>query len=80
MPLQVDATIVYAKTRLGNGVSKSGNGKISIEDTRINSPYNTYRYRGLPPGPIANSGLSAIRAAKLSGSRPVLPNCAKTSA
>lgn len=68
MPLQVDATVVYAKTQLGNSVSKLGdtatkNEKISLEDTRISSPYNTYRHRGLPPGPIANPGLSAIRAA-----------------
>ena len=68
IPLQVDATIAYAKTQLGNEVSKlkggvRGNGKISLADTKIESPYNTYKYRGLPPGPIANPGLSAIRAA-----------------
>lgn len=77
IPLQVDATIVYAKIQLGNGVSKlgngsNGNGKISIADTKIDSPYNTYRHRGLPLGPIANPGMSAIRAAVYPKSSPYL--------
>lgn len=60
MGLQVDATINYIRqTRYGLDPTT----KISIDDTRIDSPYNTYLYRGLPPGPIANPGLSAIRAA-----------------
>ncbi len=36
---------------------------LSMEDTRIDSPYNTYRYRGLPVGPICNPGRAAIEAA-----------------
>lgn len=56
IPLQVDATIVFIKGGNGN------NGKISIADTKIPSPYNTYLNRGLPQGPIGNPGLSAIRA------------------
>lgn len=62
IPLQVDATIAYAQMQNGKRKTQS-NGKISLEDTKIDSPYNTYRYRGLPPGPIANPGLSAITAA-----------------
>ncbi len=77
IPLQVDATVVYAKTQLGSGASKLGggarkNGKISLADTNIDSPYNTYKYRGLPQGPISNPGLSAIRAAVYPKSSPYL--------
>ncbi|QQG45626.1 MAG: endolytic transglycosylase MltG [Candidatus Sungiibacteriota bacterium] len=53
--LQVDATINY--------ITGKKTTKISREETQIDSLYNTYKYRGLPPGPIANPGLSAIRAA-----------------
>ncbi|MDP3779504.1 MAG: endolytic transglycosylase MltG [bacterium] len=61
MPLQVDATINYIKKQ--NGHTPSSNGKISLADLKLNSPYNTYKYRGLPAGPIGNPGLSAIQAA-----------------
>lgn len=53
MPLQVDATLVYI----------TGRNEIRESDKKINSPYNTYLYRGLPAGPISNPGLSAIKAA-----------------
>lgn len=53
VPLQVDATLFYITGRQG----------VFETDKKINSPYNTYFYRGLPKGPIANSGLSSIRAA-----------------
>ena len=54
-PLQIDATVLYAK-----GVWQSS---VTIDDRRINSPYNTYLHAGLPPGPIANPGLKALDAA-----------------
>ena len=51
--LQIDATLAYI-----NG------GKVPTEaDKEIDSPYNTYMYKGLPAGPIANPGMAAIRAA-----------------
>lgn len=53
--LQIDATVVYA---LG-GVT----GPLTYEDTRVDSPYNTYLYSGLPIGPISCPGLSSISAA-----------------
>ncbi len=54
-PLQSCATIAYAL-----GVNK---WIYSIEDTKIDSPYNTYQRIGLPPGPINNPGLDSIKAA-----------------
>ncbi len=55
MPLQVDATISYITGKDAIG--------ISIEETKIDSRYNTYKYRGLPLGPISNPGLESIIAA-----------------
>ncbi|HHF7343906.1 endolytic transglycosylase MltG [Legionella feeleii] len=56
MPLQMDPTVIYA---LGDNY----NGKLGHHDLDIDSPYNTYRYRGLPPTPIAMVGKEAIDAA-----------------
>ena len=60
-PIQADATLQYA---LGyQAYEKSWWKKIlSLEDKSIKSPYNTYLHSGLPPGPIANPGLSSIKA------------------
>lgn len=55
MPLQLDATITY--------ITGKTTTKVSIEETKIDSPYNTYKYLGLPPGSISNPGLESIRAA-----------------
>lgn len=55
MPLQVDAAFLYV-----NGETTAG---LSLDDLKIDSPYNTYRYKGLPKGPIGNPGLDAILAA-----------------
>jgi UPF0755 protein len=57
-PLQCDPTVQYALEREGRLVKD-----LRPEDLRIDSPYNTYEHRGLPPGPIANPGAASLRAA-----------------
>lgn len=57
MPLQTDPTVIYA-LRLAGGYD----GNIHKKDLGIDSPYNTYKYPGLPPGPIASPGREAILA------------------
>lgn len=59
MKLQMDATLQYAKGSEEEGWWQ----KVKSEDKNIDSPYNTYLYKGLPPGPIANPSLEAIKAA-----------------
>ena len=56
MPLQFDSTVHYVKKSRGSVF-------LSTQSTLINSPYNTYRRYGLPPGPINNPGADALRAA-----------------
>ena len=58
MGLQADATVQYAV-----GTSENWWPILTKEDIATSSPYNTYRFRGLPPAPIANPGLSSLRAA-----------------
>ncbi len=53
-PLQVDPPLAY--------ITSNKDGFISIADTKIDSPYNTYKYKGLPKGPISNPGLDALSA------------------
>jgi len=55
MLLQTDPTVIYAIEEF--------DGNIRKKDLSIDSPYNTYRYKGLPPGPIASPGLKSITAA-----------------
>ena len=55
MALESDATISYITGRRG--------ARATFDEIKIDSPYNTYKYRGLPPGPIANPSLDAIKAA-----------------
>lgn len=62
--LQVDAPFLF----LLNKESKD----LTISDLNIDSPYNTYKYKGLPPGPIGNPGILAIKAALTKGQTPYL--------
>jgi UPF0755 protein len=64
MPLQVDATFYYL---LGKE-----SGELTPEDLEIDSPFNTYRYPGLPPSPIGSPGLMAIEAVLNPTSSPYL--------
>lgn len=56
MPLQFDSTVHYVKKTRGSVF-------LSTESTLVNSPYNTYKHYGLPPGPINNPGADAMYAA-----------------
>lgn len=67
MKLDIDATLQYAKGK----TEDSWWGKVVPEDKYIDSPYNTYRTKGLPPTPICNPGIDAIKAA----ARPVETKC-----
>jgi UPF0755 protein len=64
MPLQVDTSFIYI-----NGKTSA---ELTLEDLKIDSPYNTYVYRGLPPTPISNPGLASIEAAITPISTPYL--------
>ena len=55
MPLQVDATLEYERSK--------GSAKLTLDDLQKDSPYNTYTRAGLPPTPISNPGIIALTAA-----------------
>ena len=67
MGMQADPTIVYALQKAGRY-----DGNIRREDLGIDSPYNTYRNRGLPPGPIAAPGKASLEAALMPADVPYL--------
>lgn len=58
MPLQIDAAVIYAITK-----GQSTIQKVTYNDLKIQNKYNTYLYKGLPPGPIASPGKPSIEAA-----------------
>lgn len=58
MPLETDPSVIYAALLEGRY-----RGTIYASDLQADSPYNTYRYPGLPPGPICNPGMASLKAA-----------------
>lgn len=64
MPLQADPTVAYA-------VGKSGQAP-TRDDLQVDHPFNTYRYRGLPPGPIGSPGRAAVDAVLRPADAPYL--------
>lgn len=58
MPLECDPTVIYALVQAG-----AYRGRLLRADLTFDSPYNTYVYRGLPPGPISNPGFASLVAA-----------------
>ncbi|MBC7105073.1 MAG: endolytic transglycosylase MltG [Firmicutes bacterium] len=64
MPLQIDATVIYAL-----GVNR---GRVDYKDLEVASPYNTYRVTGLPPGPIGAPGRASLLAAVEPAATPYL--------
>jgi UPF0755 protein len=64
MPLQADPTVQYALASADppTGDASWWKSGLTEDDLGVESPYNTYLHRGLPPGPIANPGIDAIEA------------------
>jgi UPF0755 protein len=60
IPLGIDSTVIYASKAAGKW---RNNGKVYLSDIERDSPYNTRKVRGLPPGPIASPGTSSLEAA-----------------
>jgi UPF0755 protein len=67
MGMQCDPTVIYALLRAG-----LWHGNLTRENLQFDSPYNTYRYRGLPPGPIAAPGRASLEAAVAPADVPYL--------
>jgi len=64
MPLQADPTVLYALGRW--------DARLRVNDLKVDHPYNTYRRRGLPPGPICSPGLACLDAAASPAAVPYL--------
>lgn len=64
MPLQMDSTLQFALNKYGE--------RLTERDKQVDSAYNTYRVRGLPPGPISSPGVASLRAALRPSSEPYL--------
>jgi len=67
MPLQCDPTVIYALQ-----LARRWNGNLTRDHLQLNSPYNTYRNPGLPPGPIASPGRASLEAAVRPANAPYL--------
>jgi peptidoglycan lytic transglycosylase G len=67
MPMQADPTVVYALLK-----AHRYDGNIRREDLSLDSRYNTYKYAGLPPGPIASPGKTSLEAALMPADMPYL--------
>jgi UPF0755 protein len=67
MGLQCDPTVIFALDKAGRYT-----GNLTKEDLHFDSPYNTYRYAGLPPGPIASPGRASLEAAVHPADAPYL--------
>jgi UPF0755 protein len=65
--LYADPTVIFALKRLGRW-----DGNLRRDDLKLDSPYNTYRYPGLPPGPICSPGLASLLAAAEPAAVPYL--------
>jgi UPF0755 protein len=67
MALDADPTIIFALRRLGRW-----DGRLHHDDLQLDSPYNSYRFAGLPPGPICSPGLPSLQAAARPADVPYL--------
>lgn len=65
--LGADPTVIYGLKKIGRW-----NGNLTRADLQMNSPYNTYRYAGLPPGPICSPGAASLKAAAAPAKVPYL--------
>ena len=67
MGLQCDPTVIYARERAGRY-----DGNLTRDDLQFDSPYNTYKYAGLPPGPFASPGKASLEASAEPADAPYL--------